>query len=224
MQLIKQNIILVLFVMFFIVPANFAQVKTQNSTNFAIKETKKILNEILGKSFPELDAKEIKIRAFQSNDTFFKAQFSISRFLTFRRMQTTIFVNPIVYEGKAPEGGIRAILAHEMAHAIYYERKNRFQLLGLVSLINRDFTAKFERTADLVAIEKGYGSGLISYREWLYSVISEKQITIKKRNYFTPEELKIIIQGYEKNPEIMRSLKKRVPRNLEEVKAVFKEG
>jgi hypothetical protein len=133
-------------------------------------------------------------------------------------MQTTIFVNPSVYLRKAPEEGIRAILAHELAHALYYKSGNRFRLLGLAALVNGGSTAKFERRADLVAIEKGYGAGLIKYREWLYENISDKQIIVKKRNYFTPEELKILIEVYEKNPSVMSRLKKDVPRNLAEVK------
>jgi hypothetical protein len=191
--------------------------QTINKQQFALNKTKIIINEIIAKSFPELEAKNIKVKTFQSQDTFFKAQFSIDGFLTFQKIKTTIFVNPKVFELNAPEEGIRAILAHELAHAVYYKNKNRLQLIGLISLISRKFTVKFERRADLAAIEKGYGEGLIKYREWLYQHISDEQILVKERNYFTPQELKVLLPEFNKNPEIINWLNQNVPRNLDEL-------
>lgn len=217
MQFIK-NIGFWLFVVTSVIslpPVSFPQ--TIDKHQVALNKTKIIINEIIAKSFPELVAKNIKVKTFQSQDTFFKAQFSIGRFLTFQKIQTTIFVNPKVFEMNAPEEGIRAILAHELAHALYYKNRNRLQLIGLISLINRKFTVKFERRADLVAVEKGYGEGLIKYREWLYQHISEKQILVKKRNYFTPPELKVLLPELDKNPEFINRLKQNVPRNLDEL-------
>lgn len=71
-------------------------------------------------------------------------------------------------------------MAHELAHTLFYKNKNRLELLGLISLLNRNFTVKFERKADLVAIEKGYSEGLIKYREWLYQHISPNAVKNKK--------------------------------------------
>jgi hypothetical protein len=109
-------------------------------------------------------------------------------------------------------------LAHELVHSLYYKSKNRLQLFGLISLIGTDFTLKFERRADLVAIERGYGEGLIKYREWLYQNISPKSVIEKKRDYFTPEEIKFLIFEQNKNPDLLKKLRKNVPKNLEEIK------
>lgn len=187
-----------------------------------VEKTQNILYEIVEKSFPELDAKKIRVKTFKSSATFFKAQFSFGRFLTFRGMRTTIFVNPLVFENNAPEEGIRAILAHELGHALYFKEKNRLQLVGLVSLIDGGFTAKFERRTDLVAIERGYGEGLIKYREWLYRNVPPNNLAEKLRNYFTPEEIRLLMQANENNPKLFDQLKKRVPRNLKEVENAFK--
>lgn len=187
-----------------------------------IERTQKMLNEIVERSFPELDAKKIRIKTFESHSTYFKTQFSISRFLTFRELRTTIFVNPLVFESNAHEEGIRAILAHELGHALYFKEKNRFELLGLVSLVNGGFTAKFERRTDLIAIERGYGDGLIKYREWLYENVPPNNMAEKRRNYFTPEEIRLLMQATEKNPKLFEKLKKKVPRNLNEVEKALR--
>lgn len=187
-----------------------------------VEKTQNILYEIVEKSFPELDAKKIRVKTFKSSATFFKTQFSFGRFLTFQGMRTTIFVNPLVFERKAPEEGIRAILAHELGHALYYKQKTRLRLFGLIGLIDGGFNAKFERRTDLVAIERGYGAGLIVYREWLYQNVSGKSVAEKKRDYFTPEEITLLIAAFEKHPKLFEKLKKNVPRNLNEVEKAFK--
>lgn len=186
-------------------------------TESVVEKTKKIVDDIIEKSYPELDAKKISVKTFKSPSVFFKAQFSLSRFLTFRGMRTTIFVNPFIFERNAPEEGIQAILAHELGHALYYRERKHIQLIGLVSLIDGGFTAKFERRTDLIAIERGYGEGLIKYREWLYENVPPNNLAEKRRNYFTPEEIRLLMQANEKNPTLFAKLKKKVPRNLKEV-------
>ena len=191
-------------------------------TESVVEKTKKIVDEIIEKSYPELDAKKISVKTFKSSSTFFKAQFSLSRFLTFRGMRTTIFVNPLVFERNAPEEGVRSILAHELGHALYYRERKRLQLIGLVGLIDGGFNAKFERRTDLIAIERGYGEGLIAYREWLYQNVSAKSLPAKKRDYYTPEEIRLLIAELDKNPKNFEKLKKTVPRNLNEVEKALK--
>jgi hypothetical protein len=153
--------------------------------------TRQYVSEIIEKSFPELKNKKIEIKTFSSDSDYFQSRFTVGRFLTFRTLRYVIFVNPSVYERNAPENGIRAILAHEISHIAYYVRKNRLQLLGLVALLGDDFTRKFERRTDLEAISRGYGLGLIAYRNWLYKNIPPKKLKAKKRNYMTPEEIEI---------------------------------
>lgn len=179
----------------------------------SIERTQKLVAEIVEKSYPELKDKQIEIKKFVSKSDYFQSRFSFGRFLTFRRMNYIIYVNPKVYELNAPENGIRAILAHEIGHVLYYSRKNRVQLLGLVNLSTKGFTQKFERRTDLEAIKRGYGVGLIAYRNWLYENIPMKSVDAKKRNYFTPEEISAIM----KQPEKIAVWQKNVPKNLSEI-------
>lgn len=193
-----------------------------NDRESVIEKTQILLDEIVEKSYPELKETKIKVKTFKSQKNYFKARFTFSRFLTFRKMQTIVFVNPLVFERNAPAEGIRAILAHELAHALYYKEKNRLKLLGLVNLIDNGFEAKFERNADLVAVYRGYGECLIIYRNWLYQNVPADDLKVKKRNYFTPDELKILTPAVAGNLKIFEKLRKNVPRNLSEVEKALK--
>lgn len=184
----------------------------------AIEKTQNFINEVIGKSFPELKNEKINVKTFKSDSSYFKSQFSIARYLTFRELHYTIFVNPEVYKKYAPHTAIRAILAHELAHILYYKRKNRCELLGLVALADDSFTAKFERKADLEAIVRGYGETLKEYRQWLYQNIPAKSLKGKKSNYFSPEEIDLMLGILREKPEIIDVWRKNVPRNLEEIK------
>lgn len=188
----------------------------------AVEKVRKIIEEIAPKSYAEIKLKKVRIKTFESDTNFFKARFSLVRFLTFQKMRHIIYVNPKMLELNAPEEGIRGILAHELAHIVYYTKKNRFELLGLLSLASNDFTAKFERKADLEAIARGYGEDLIKYREWLYQNIPANDLASKKHNYFTPEEISLIIPAIEKDADLIERLRKDIPRNLEETEQMLK--
>ncbi len=224
-KIFSSNLFLTAAVLSILLP-NFARAESapqaSDDARSAIEKTRRLLGEIIEKSFPELDAGKIKVKAFRSRSNFFKARFSLTRYLTFRSVRTTVFVNPLVFERDAPEQGVRAILAHELAHALYYKEKNRLELLGLVSLIKDGFTAKFERRTDLAAIKRGWGEGLIAYREWLYKNVPPENLAAKKRDYFTPEELRVLIPAIERKPELIKMLLKKVPRNLTDVQMAVK--
>jgi hypothetical protein len=184
----------------------------------AIEKTRQLVDDISRKSFPEINLTKIKIKTFQSDKNFFKARFSYTRFLTFQKMRYIVYVNPKVFKLFAPENGIRAILAHELAHIFYYTEKNRFELLGLISLVSGKFTTKFERKADLEAIKRGYGKGLIEYREWLYKNIPPKTVRPKKRDYFSPAEIELILDVLADTPEMIGIWRKEIPKNIYEIK------
>ena len=114
-----------------------------------------LLNEIKAASYPELRGAAIQVKLFKSQSDYFHARFAVPQFLTGRRMRYIVFINAAVFTRRAPEEGVRAILAHELAHVLYFRRRNRLHLLGLVRLASKGFTARFERRADLQAIARG---------------------------------------------------------------------
>lgn len=182
-----------------------------------VEKTNELTREVVERSFPELKRARIEIKTFQSDSNFFKSRFSMSRFLTFQKLHYVIWVNPEVFRRAAPEEGIRAILAHELAHILYYERKNRFQLFTLTRLADKDFTANFERKTDLEAIARGFGEGLKLYRKWLYENIPARAVKAKKRDYFAPEEIDLILEILRKKPETIDVWRKNVPRASKEI-------
>jgi hypothetical protein len=182
------------------------------------QQTQKIINEVIEKSYPELKNKRIEIKTFKSESDYFQARFSFGKYLTFQKMQYLIFVNPKVFERGATADGIRSVIAHELAHVLYYSKRNRFELLGLVNLSGKKFTQRFERGADVEAIARGYGEGLIEYRNWLYQNIPPKSLEEKKRNYFSPEELELMLEIWHRNPSKIDEWRKTPPRNLAEIK------
>lgn len=198
----------------FLVIALVASIQAQSD---AIQKTQKIINEVVEKSFPELKTKKIEVKNFQSESDYFQSRFSFGKMLTFQKMRYIIFVNPKVFEKNAPESGIRSIIAHEIAHVLYYSKRNRMELLGLIKLSSKDFTQKFERGADLEAIARGYGSGIKDYRQWLYLNIPQKNLEEKKRNYFSPEEIDLMLEILRQKPEMMEKWRKNVPRNKAEL-------
>jgi hypothetical protein len=176
-----------------------------------------LLNEIKAASYPELRGADIQVKIFESQSDYFRARFAVPQFLTGRRMRYIVFINAAVFTRRAPEEGVRAILAHELAHVLYFRRRNRLQLLGLVRLASKGFTARFERWADLQAIARGYGEGLKAYRKWLYQNIPAKNVREKKRDYFSPEEIDAIVSATQRRPELLAYWLRHVPRSLKEI-------
>ncbi len=214
-----QRLIVYLGLMVFVLSfVNYTKAQINDENQKAIDRTQQIINEIAQKSYPEIKLKKIKIKTFSSNSNFFKARVSYTRFLTFQKMRHIVYVNPKVFQLNAPLEGIRAILAHELAHVLYYTEKNRLELLGLVRLTSESFITKFERKADLEAIQRGYGEGLIEYRKWLYQNIPQNNVESKKRDYFSPEEIELILEITKEKPKMFDSWQKKVPKNLYEIK------
>jgi len=177
-----------------------------------------LVDQVISASYPELNGADIRIELFHSRSDYFKTRFGIPQFF-FARMRYLVFVNPRMLELQAPEAGVRAIIAHELAHVVYFKKRNRMQLLGLARLTSKRFTAEFERRADLKAISLGYGEGLKEYRRWLYGNIPASKLAEKQRNYFSPDEIDAILSAMRTRPELLKYWLKHVPLSLDQVLA-----
>lgn len=197
-----------------------ARVITQGSGSGPITERARLLiDEIRTAAYPELRDAEIEVKLFESRSDYFRARFAVPRFVTGRPMRYIVFVNAGAFTRQAPTEGLRAIVAHELAHVLYFKQRKRIRLLGLVRLATKGFTTRFERRADLQAIARGYGEGLQAYRLWLYQNIPAKRVEEKKRNYFSPEEIDAIVAAVQQRPELMAYWLKHVPRSLKDILA-----
>ena len=200
------------------VPRISAPARQSTKKDDAINRTSVLAREIIAASYPQLKGSDIRIESFASQSDYFKTRFGYPQYF-FTRMRYLLFVNPRVFELHAPEAGVRAIIAHELAHALYFKLRNRVQLLGLVRLTSKQFTAEFERWADLKAISLGYGEGLKEYRRWLYKNVPASRLAEKKRDYFSPEEIDAIEQASSRWPELLDYWLRHVPLSLEQIQA-----
>lgn len=177
-----------------------------------------LVNEIISASYPELNGTSIEIKLFESKSDYFKARFGVPQFF-FGRMQYLIFVNTRVFDRAAPDVGVRAILAHELGHVLYFKTRNRLKLLGLVRLASKASTHRFERWADLQAISRGYGEGLKEYRQWVYRNIPASKLGAKRLTYFSPDEIDAILVASRARPDLLAYWLKHVPLNLDQITA-----
>ncbi|HWN99168.1 MAG TPA: hypothetical protein VNS63_07845, partial [Blastocatellia bacterium] len=193
-----------------------ARQATKDYANDALNRTRALIDQVIAASYPDLKDADIRIKAFRSRSDYFKARFGFPEYF-FTRMRYLVFVNPRAFELQAPEEGVRAIIAHELAHVVYFKKGNRVRLLGLVRLTSKQSTARFERWADLEAISLGYGEGLKEYRSWLYGNVPASKLADKQRNYFSPAEIDAILSASRKRPELLEYWLKHVPLSLSQI-------
>jgi hypothetical protein len=176
-----------------------------------------VLQSVRAAAFPELSHTVIRVREFHSSGDYFRTRFSVARYASLRKMRFYLEVNPRVFELGAPAEAVRAIIAHELEHVLYLSRRNRISMLSLARLASAKYTTRFERGADLGAIGRGYGSGLIVYRQWLYQHIPPGALAAKRRDYFSPEEISAIQSIIQKHPETLSYWSKHVPLSIEDI-------
>jgi len=176
-----------------------------------------VIQEVRGTSFPELVQVDLRVRTFRSQSDYFRTRFSLSRFLLLMRMRYFVDVNPTLFQEQAPSDAVCAILAHEFAHVVSLSRGNRIRRFGLLRLLSKRQTTKFERRADLEAIHRGYGDGLKNYRTWVYIHIPPSKLQEKRRNYFSPEEIAAIEKKLLEQPDLFAYWSEHVPMNLQAI-------
>lgn len=149
--------------------------------------SQKMLQDVLH-CYPELDTREIRLRPFTSKSDYFEARFSFPRLLLGRKMSYQVLFNTDAVLLTCPEEARRAIIAHELAHVLYYSRR-RMRLFGLVRLLRSPSRSRFERDADREAIRRGYSEGLKQYRDWVYQHVPASALPGKLRDYLSPAEI-----------------------------------
>jgi hypothetical protein len=186
-------------------------------TDAALKAIAPLVDSVRAASFPQLKGAEISLHPMRSDYIFLEGRFTFSSFFLARQLRYMILFNPEAIARQVPPDGLRAIVAHELAHIDYFSRQSRMGLVSLVQLLWAHFAARFERAADLEAIALGYGPGLELYRTWLYRNVPPSRMEEKKRDYFSPEEIEAILQAARQNPQIMSAFAACVPRGLAEI-------
>lgn len=162
-----------------------------------------LLSEVRRESFPELGGETITLNQLRSASDYFISGTELRTLLNGRRSRDyLVYVNPRLYLDPPPRAAIRAVLAHELVHVADYSQRST---LGLARFTVRYLTsddAEYERSTDVEALRRGYGCGLMAYREWLYQHVSPSVAQAKRRSYLTPEEIRarLISEGLPRRP------------------------
>lgn len=201
----------------FVAIANVSALAQPTDPSTVIARVHNLMEEVRAASYPELKDAEIRIELFDSASDYFQTRFTFTSFLFQSKLRYLLKVNRHLFDHPASEEALRAILAHEIEHIVYYKARHRLQLLSLGRLASQNFTVNFERGTDLLAITHGYGAGLKAYREWLYQHIPTAKIAEKRRAYFSPEEIEVLVPRMQTQPELVKQWRKHPPRSLLEI-------
>ena len=182
----------------------------------AFRDIKALVESVSHSSFPQLQNAKITIYDLHSDFDYLQARFTVSSYFS-RELSYMILFNPEAIRRGVPPEGLRAIVAHELAHINYFESQSRMGLLSLIRLLGPSFTTRFERRADLDSMALGYARGLQQYRAWLYGNVPAGRTAEKKRDYYSPEEIEALLQAQSDHPGIMSKFMRCIPRNLGEI-------
>ena len=142
----------------------YVTLQTAGDTNAerdaALRQVTELVDSVRMASFPQLRGLPITVQEMSSDYVYMESRFTLTSFFLRRRLRYLMLFNRAALARRVPQHGLRAILAHELAHVDYFESHSRMGLFSLVQLLSARFNARFERSADLEAIELGYGPGL----------------------------------------------------------------
>ena len=122
------------------------------------KETRQILEEIVGQGFSELSDVDFKIEFINKK----------SDFMFFSTEDDTYIIEVSKSIRKAPNKDFVGCLAHEVSHALLYYDSNPLTRIFDELLYNsfRLYQTFDERRTDRIVISRGYGSELLAFNEW----------------------------------------------------------
>lgn len=149
---------------------------------------KHLVDQIIEKSFPSLRNKLIFVNEIKIFNFRHSANTTYLIFLSF------ITIHPKVK--KYPKKAIIALLAHELAHLDIIARKNLFRKISFAFnwLFTRKGKFNFERDADTLTVNKGYGKGLAKLVKLAKGSPSKERLKNKsKKGYLSEKEIRKFI-------------------------------
>jgi beta-lactamase regulating signal transducer with metallopeptidase domain len=152
-----------------------------------IKRYKKIVNQLVKKSFPELNNERIKIILFSN----FKNSAAAVDLMYYK----IILVNS---KKRYTDSALKGLFAHELSHFSIITNMNFFDKLSyfLFWTFSKKIKSDFERKADILAIEKGYAKDLIALKNEAFKGKNKTHLErIYKKGYMSIKEIKLYIEN-----------------------------
>lgn len=157
-----------------------------------------LTQQVVAQSFPELRGQIIEHRSLASSDVFFESNLDIGTLMPWHQgpVRYRVNYNPALFDKGCPPAAIEGILAHELSHTLDYVQGGIPALLSVVNALRLpQSNQRYERRTDLQAIFRGYGPGLIAYREWIYPQLTPQELRQKRLTYYTPDEIVLLMES-----------------------------
>lgn len=176
-----------------------------------------MLEKLIETTHTSLQKPNLKIILHTINNPayFFESNFGAARALLGKR-KYKIGVNPLVFDKNIPDDALYGVLAHELIHTEDYASGNTFNTLIPIgwAVLKKKTKIQYERKTDLKVIMKGLDRELIAYKSWQYPLLDPKDLITKKKEYLSPEEVKLVAEIRDTHPEILEEwLKYKIPLN-----------
>ena len=189
----------------------------QTRAELSLPEVRAVLDGLIETSYPELKGIRLVLYTFKDKTINFRSNFAISS-LFFGKRKYKIGVNKKVLKDAPPPTALRAVLAHELAHTLYYHQRNRRQLIGTAKIFfNRSAQIDFELATDLVAVSRGFGPGLALYREWIQPRLPAKTAAKYAATYYDVSDFELLERVKNTHPGTLLTWLKDPPRTGEEI-------
>lgn len=164
-----------------------------------------VLQEVRHASFPELEHLTLTTGTLTSSSVFFQSNFDLV-VAAGGVLSLNIDVNERLLDDPPSLAALRAVLAHELAHSLDYQQRfarSPWELAGLLPVLFwPPVEEEVERRADVVAVVRGFGRGLLEYRVWLYAHLDAEAVREKRRVYYSPLELALLTMLIERCPAV----------------------
>lgn len=167
-------------------------------TQSEINQLKSLTKELIKDGFPALDNEingrkrkyKLEFYSIKRPDYFMESNFSWKRIL-FGTPHYRIGVNPIIFDKAIPEDALKGVMAHELTHSEHYYKGSTLRTILPIGMkvLKKKSRIKYERKTDREVVLKGFGEELKAYRIWQYKLLTPEQLSRKKEEYLTPEEI-----------------------------------
>jgi hypothetical protein len=145
--------------------------------------------------FPELRDQSIEVVPLKTEYDYFAVDVE-NIFKSLSERKYLLQVNPLVFSLQIPKNAFEAVMVRELALVAEYIKRDSqalfFLNLEYIFLGSSQSIIDIERQADRMAVQKGFGPGLISYRNWLYEQIPANRAVLKKKIYLSNDEMRQI--------------------------------
>ena len=145
--------------------------------------------------YPEENGLNLSIEAVDDLQ-FFQAWIELSTLSNPPESRSYIIrYDPMVLSDPPEPVAVAAILGHELGHVLDYLGKDTEEMVSFAAWYgsedpaSSDALADYERGTDEKAMERGCADGLSRMREWIYAHVDPETEAIKRREYYTPEEI-----------------------------------